>query len=162
MTLLALAAAGARADSDKTFASRVAYAPLVGKLAASGGDVRRILHARSRDDLAALVTGKRYKFVVTTDGTLAIAPLPADAEHNDYVHPILAGGAAVLTAGGITVERRDGTITRVTLDEDSRSYCPTLESLAAAERALARLGVPAASITRRSEPPRCEPVPGGR
>jgi hypothetical protein len=162
MTLLALAAAGARADSDKTFASRVAYAPLVGKLAASGGDTRRILHARSRGDLAALVAGKRYKFVVTTDGTLAIAPLPADAEHNDYVHPILAGGAAVLTAGGITVERRDGTITRVTLDEDSRSYCPTLESLAAAERALARLGVPAASITRRSEPPRCEPVPGGR
>jgi hypothetical protein len=50
----------------------------------------------------------------------------------------------------------------VTLDEDSRSYCPTLESLAAAERALAHLGVPAASITRRSEPPRCEPVPGGR
>jgi hypothetical protein len=162
LAITALTAGGARADSDKTFASRVAYAPLVHKLEASGGDVGRVLHARSRDELAALVAGKRYKFVVTTDGKLAIAPLPADAEHNEYVHPILAGGAAVLTAGGITVERRDGTITRVTLDEDSKSYCPTLESLAAGERALTRLGVAADSITRRSQPPRCEPVPGGR
>jgi len=164
MSLLAIAAlaGGARADGDKTFNSRVAYAPLVHKLEASGGDVGRILHPRSRDELAALAAGKRYKFVVTTDGKLAIAPLPADAEHNEYVHPVLAGGAAVLTAGGITVERRDGTITRVTLDEDSKSYCPTLDSLAAAERALARLGVPAASTTRRSQPPRCEPVQGGR
>jgi hypothetical protein len=165
MLLLAIAvlpAGGARADGDKPFTSRVAYAPLVHELEASGGDVRRILHPRSREELAALAGGKRYKFVVTTDGKLGIAPLPADAEHNEYVHPILAGGAPVLTAGGITVERRDATITGVTLDADSKSYCPTVASLAAAERALARLGVAAASITRRSEPPRCEPASGGR
>ena len=165
LSLVALTVAGgvhdARADGDKTFASRVAYAPLVDKLKASGGDVARVLHPRSRDELAALAAGKRYKFVVTRDGTLAIAPAPADAPNNDYVHPILAGGAPVLTAGGITVERRDHVITGVTLDEDSKAYCPTLDSLAAAERALVRLGVAPTSITRRDQSPRCEPVSAG-
>jgi hypothetical protein len=162
LTAVALAPGRAGADRETTFNSRVAYAPLVAKLKASGGDIARVLHPRSPADLAALAAGKRYKFVVTSDGKLAIAPLPADAARNGYVHPILAGGAPVLTAGGITVERRDRTLTGVTLDEDSKSYCPTLDSLAAAERALARIGIPAASITRRSQPPRCEPVPGGR
>ncbi len=148
----------ALADAPATFASRVAYPPLVDKLKASGGDVARVLHPRSVRELVALDSGKRYKFAVTADGQLAIAPMPAEAQHNEYVHPILAGGAPVLTAGGIAVEHGGGKIGSVTLDQDSKSYCPTLASLAAAERALERIGVPAASIRRRDQPPRCEPA----
>ena len=155
LLLTIIATATARADEERTFVSRVAYVPLVAKLTAAGGDVARVLHPRSRDDLTALATGRRYKFVVTSDGKLAIAPLAADAPHNEYVHPILAGGGAVRTAGGITIERKGATITRVTLDEDSKSYCPTLDSLAAAEHALVRLGVAASQMTRRDQPPRC-------
>jgi len=147
----------AHADAAPTFASRVAYPPLVDKLKASGGDVARVLHPRGASDLDALQSGKRYKMAVTGDGQLAIAPLPADAPHNEYVHPIVAGGAPVLTAGGITVEHAGGKLAKVTVDEDSKSYCPTFASLAAAERALVRIGVPAAAIARHDQAPRCAP-----
>lgn len=153
-----LACAVAFADAPATFASRVPYPPLVDKLAASGGAVARVLHPRAAADLAALDSGKRYKLAVTADGQLAIAPMPADAPRNEYVHPLLAGGGPVLTAGGIIVEHAGGKIAKVTLDQDSKSYCPTLASLAAAERALVRIGVPAAVIARHDQPPRCEPA----
>ena len=156
--LVAAAAASARADGAPTFASRVPYPPLVAKLKASGGDLARVLHPRSAAELAALASGRRYKLAVTTDGRLAIAPVPADAQHNEYVHPILAGGAPVSTAGGITVEHAGPKIERVTIDQDSKAYCPTLGSLAAAERALERIGVPASAIARRDRPPGCAPA----
>lgn len=155
--LLFWSGAAARAEAPATFPARVAYPPLVDKLTAAGGDVARVLHPRSTHDLLALDSGKRYKFAVAADGRLAIAPLPAAAPHNEYVHPILAGGGPVLTAGGITVEHAGGKLTRVTLDQDSKAYCPTLASLAAAERALERLGVPAAAIARHDQPPGCAP-----
>jgi len=156
---LAAAVAGvARADAAPTFTSRVPYAPLVGKLKAAGGDVARVLHPRSAAALSALDSGRRYKMAVTSDGWLAIAPLPADAPHNEYVHPILAGGAPVSTAGGITVEHAGHKIEKVTIDQDSKAYCPTLDSLAAAERALVALGVPAAAIARHDQPPGCRPA----
>jgi hypothetical protein len=153
LPLVLLALAGA--DAAPNLASRVPYPPLVEKLRASGGDPARILRPRAVRDLAPLESGRRYKFVVTPDGRLAIAPLPADAANNEYVHPILAGGGPVLTAGGLVVERSDGAIRRVTIDQDSKAYCPTLASLAAAERALVRLGVAAAALTRHDQPPPC-------
>ena len=88
--------------SPSLFSSRVAYEPLVAKLEASGGDASRIVHARTTQDLLRLQSGKRYKIVVDATGGLAIAPLPADAPNNEYVHPILAAGGPVRTAGGRT------------------------------------------------------------
>lgn len=143
------------------FTSRVAYEPLVAKLEASGGSPDRIVHVARAADLGRLESGRRYKFVVDAHGKLAVAPLPADATGNEYVHPILAGGGPVLTAGGIRVERAGGKLTAVVVDQDSKAYCPTGESLAAAARALVAAGVDAALVKREDRPPACAPSPGG-
>jgi hypothetical protein len=137
------------------FRSRVPYAPLVEKLRSAGEDRKEILHPRSADALRVLASGKRYKFVVLPDGSLAVAPLPADAEHNEYVHPILAGGGPVRTAGGIRVEFSDKRLLRVTVDQDSQAYCPTRASLAAAVDALSGIGVPRGVVSIEDRPPRC-------
>ena len=151
LTLVAATALAAPA----LFTSKVPYEPLVAKLTASGGDPARIVRVRAASDLTRLENGKRYKFVLAEAGTLAIAPLPADAPKNEYTHPILAGGGAVRTAGGITVEHAGGKIAKVTIDEDSKAYCPTLQSLDEAARALATLGVAAQLIVRQDRPPAC-------
>ena len=143
------------AAAPPVFSSRVAYSPLVAKLAASGGDAARIVRARTTQDLLRLDSGRRYKFVVDATGTLAIAPLPADASNNEYVHPILAGGAAVRTAGGIVVTHAAGKIAKVVVDQDSKSYCPSLASLDEAAQALAKLGVAATLIERQDRAPAC-------
>jgi hypothetical protein len=135
--------------------SRVPYEPLVAKLKASGGSFERIIRVKQTADLAQLESGRRYKFVVDAHGQLAIAPLPADAKSNEYVHPILGGGAPVRTAGGIRVERAGGKIDRVVVDQDSKAYCPTLDSLTEAVRALTAAGVAASSIAREDHPPEC-------
>jgi hypothetical protein len=139
------------------FASRVPYAPLVKKLADAKQSPSKILHPLRADDLLQLTKGKRYKFIVDGAGKLAIAPLPADAPGNEYVHPILAGGAPVATAGGITVEQAAGALTRVTVDEDSKAYCPSFASLDAAVAALLKLGVAASRIMRLDKSPACAP-----
>jgi hypothetical protein len=154
--LLALVIALPRARADEpTFASRVPYAPLVQKLADAGGTPAQILRPTRAADLDSLAPGKRYKFVVDRAGRLAIAPLPADAPRNEFVHPILGGGEPVRTAGGLRVERTGAHVTRVIVDEDSQSYCPSFASLAAAAAALLRLGVPATAIAREDRAPRC-------
>jgi hypothetical protein len=137
------------------FESRVAYEPLLAKLKASGGDVSRALRPRQAGELAALADGKRYKFVVRADGVLAIAPLPADVPANEYVHPILGEGGAVLAAGNIRVEHEGNAIARVVVDQDSKAYCPTGESLAAALVALSRLGIAAERLRAENRPPAC-------
>ena len=110
------------------FDSRVPLEPLLAKLKESGGDPGRILRPRATADLGRLESGRRYKFVVARDGQLAIAPLPADDPSNEYVHPVLAGGAPVRTAGGIRVERDGSAIRKVAVDQDSNAYCPTAAS----------------------------------
>jgi len=137
------------------FESRVRLAPLLAKLRASGGDPGKVLHPAGAADLAALEAGKRYKFVVRQDGRLAVAPLPADATPNEYVHPVLAEGAPVRTAGGIRVDRDGGALREVTVDQDSKAYCPTAASLDAALAELARLGVPAGRLRVENRPPAC-------
>jgi hypothetical protein len=153
VTIVLLATTALAAPS--LFSSAVPYDPLVAKLKASGGDSSRIVRARSAHDLTRLESGKRYKFVLDQAGTLAIAPLPADAANNEYVHPILAGGGAVRTAGGIAVEHANGKVTRVTIDQDSKAYCPTLQSLDEVAGALAKLGVAAQKIVQQDRPPPC-------
>ncbi|MGZ3406655.1 MAG: hypothetical protein ACXVAN_09465 [Polyangia bacterium] len=149
-----LVAASALA-APSLFTSKAPYEPLVAKLKSSGGDPSRVVHVRAARELTRLESGKRYKFALDEAGTLAIAPLPADAPNNEYVHPILAGGAPVRTAGGITVEHAAGKLARITLDQDSKSYCPTLQSLDEAAQALAKLGVAPALIARQDRPPAC-------
>ncbi|HEY7953650.1 MAG TPA: hypothetical protein VII38_00095 [Polyangia bacterium] len=148
--------AGARAHAEReTFPSRVAYPPLLQKLKTSGGAIARIVRVRRASDLDALESGHRYKFTLEVHGQLSIAPEPTDAPRNEYVHPILAGGEPVLTAGGIRVERSGEKITGIILDQNSQSYCPSFASLQAAADALARAGVAARLIRREDHPPKC-------
>ncbi len=137
------------------FDSRVPLEPLLAKLKESGGDPGRILRPRATADLGRLESGRRYKFVVARDGQLAIAPLPADDPSNEYVHPVLAGGDPVRTAGGIRIERDGSAIRKVAVDQDSKAYCPTAASLDAALTALAGLGVPADRLLVENRPPAC-------
>jgi hypothetical protein len=156
VTLMLLAGGVANAKPVE-FSSRVAYAPLVAKLKASGGSAEHILHLERAADLARLASGKRYKFVVDVHGQMAIAPLPADASSNEYVHPILAGGGPVWTGGGIVVDHAGGQIAHVVVDQDSKSYCPTSASLVEAVHALTRAGVAESLIRREDRPPQCAP-----
>src|SRR4051812_9658154 len=84
VTAAVVLVAGAALASPPLFTSKTPYEPLVAKLKSSGGDRSRILHARSTKDLTRLEGGKRYRFVLDDKGTLAIAPMPADAENNEY------------------------------------------------------------------------------
>jgi hypothetical protein len=137
------------------FDSRVPVDPLLAKLKASGGDPGRILRPRSAADLLSLANGKRYKFASLRDGRLAVAPLPADAEANEYVHPVLGGGAPVRTAGGLRVEHDGSSLRKVTVDQESKAYCPTAASLSAALVELERIGVPAEILRIENRPPAC-------
>ncbi len=127
-------------DDDLRFACRVDVAPLRAALRASGGDPSRILRPAAPSDLARLDAGHRYKFVLGVDRRLAVAPMPADAPHNEYVHPVLGDGAPVRSAGGLRVERSNGRVTRVVLDPESLAYCTTTDSLRPAVRALVAMG----------------------
>ncbi len=161
VTLVAAAGLGAAGSvgvavaKPVEFPSRAAYEPLLAKLKADGGTPDRIVHVKRATDLDRLESGRRYKFVVDAHGQLAVAPLPADAPSNDYVHPILGGGNPVLTAGGVQVDRANGKLEDVVVDQDSEAYCPTKDSLSEAVRALAAAGVPAAAIRTEDRPPHC-------
>ncbi len=156
--ILMAAAAAAGPSRAPLFGSRVAYAPLRAKLKAAGEDESKVLRPARLPDLDALASGKRYKFVVRGDGSLAIAPIPADQPHNEYVHPILAGGEPVRTAGGLRVDRSGGKVASITVDQDSQAYCPSFESLGEAVRALEKLGAVAGTIRRENRPPACAPA----
>jgi hypothetical protein len=159
LSLLVLAVASATGPSALAkpveFTSRVAYEPLVAKLKAAGGSTERITRVQRVADLDHLESGRRYKFALDAHRQLAIAPLPADAAGNEYHHPILAGGGAVLTAGGIRIDRVGTKLTHVVVDQDSKAYCPTRESLTEVVRALTELGVPATVISTTDRPPQC-------
>jgi cytochrome c556 len=101
-------------------------------------------------------------FVVGPNGTLAIAPLPADAPSNEYVHPVLGEGGPVRTAGNIRIDREGESVVRVVVDQDSKSYCPTAESLSVALEALSNLGIAGGRLRVENHPPVCvgaEPAP---
>jgi hypothetical protein len=142
------------------FDSRVEYQPLLDKLEASGGDVSRIIRPRSLADLSPLESGKRYKFAVPPDGTLALAPLSVDTTPNDYSHPILGGGGPVLTAGNLRIEREGDSLARVVIDQESHAYCPTAASLQAAVDALSGLGVGSDQLRIENRPTECVAATG--
>lgn len=147
-------------QASALFDSRADYQPLLDKLEASGGDVTRILRPHSVADLAALESGKRYKFAIPPDGSVALAPLPVDATPNDYAHPILGGGKPVLTAGNVRIEREGDSIARVVVDQESHAYCPTAASLQAAVDALSRLGIAGEKLRIENRPTECVAATG--
>ncbi len=137
------------------FDSRVSVAPLEAALEKGGGDPARIIHPTTAGDLTTLEPDTRYKFVVRGDGTLAIAPQPANAPDNAYAHPILADGGPVQTAGGLLVERIGQSLTKVVVDQDSQAYCPSAGSLVAAVRSLVAIGVDPSLVRVENRPPAC-------
>ncbi|MBI3890468.1 MAG: hypothetical protein HY303_02945 [Candidatus Wallbacteria bacterium] len=156
--LLGLAAGwtfGASPAPRPVFDCRVPLAPLMAKLRTAGGDVARILYVGKAADLTKLKTGARYKFSLPIDGRFAIGPEPADTSGSVYSHPILSGGRPVLAAGGIRVDRDGRKLTKVTVDQDSQSYCPTADCLQAALESLAAAGVPVEVLRVENRPPEC-------
>jgi hypothetical protein len=153
--LLFLVACMGREAPRPLFESRVPYEPLLKKLEASGGDAAKVVVLRSASDLGRLDSGERYKFVVRPDGTMAVAPLPVETPGNEYVHPVLGEGKPVRTAGNIRVVRGTAGLSSVTVDQDSKAYCPTGDSLTAALESLARLGVPAGLLRVENRPAEC-------
>ena len=154
-TMACRSASPPREEDDPRYLCRVDVAPLREALRASGGDPSRIVRPTTAAALGALESGRRYKFALTGAGALAVAPIPSDAPHNEYVHPILGDGAAVRSAGGIAVTHDHGRIVRVVLDAESRSYCTTTESLRPVVRALRSMGVEAGAIVVEGRPLAC-------
>ena len=155
--LLAAALGRAAEPPAILFDCRADVAALEQRLRAGGGDPAKVRRPKTAADLHALVSGKRYKFVVTREGELVVAPVPAPATNDLYAHAILAGGAPVRTAGGIRIERTGERVTRIAIDRDSMSYCPTEASLEAAVTALAGLGVARDLVVIDDRPPDCLP-----
>lgn len=155
--LLLLAMVTAAFAAEPLLPSRVAYAPLLAKLKRAGGDPARVLPVARLADLLRLRSGVRYKFAQPGDRSLRLAPAPADEPKNEYSHPVLAGGGSVLTAGGIVVVHDRSRVQRVTLDQDSKSYCPSLASLTTAVAELVRIGLPREQVATQDRPPVCEP-----
>lgn len=142
-------------DDDPRYLCRVDVTPLRAALRASGGDPARIVRPTDQRGLLSLASGRRFKFVLTGAGMFAVAPMPSDAAHSEYVHPVLGDGAPVRSAGGVTVTHDDGRVSRVVLDAESRAYCTTAESLRPAVRALRAMGVPAELIAVEARPFAC-------
>ena len=134
---------------------RLALEPLLAELRQAGGDPAHVIHVSSAADLTRLQAGARYKFAVTADGKMAIAPEPADAPKNLYSHPILADGGPVRTAGGIRVDREGGRVLKVVVDPGSTSFCPSTGSLQAALDALIALGISPEVLRVDNKPPVC-------
>jgi hypothetical protein len=139
------------------FTNRKEMAPLRERLRASGGDVARVIRVRTLQDLSVLRVGERYRFAIPEDGQLRVAPLPASAANNEYVHPLLVDGAPVRTAGYLSVKHSDRTVTGAMVDRDSRSYCPSQQSVQAAIDALRTLGLARDRIAVDPVPPHCDP-----
>ena len=156
----ALLLAGCASSPATLFSSRVALAPLMAKLEASGGNPAKVIRLHSEEELAGLKPGQRYKYVVTRDGGIVVAPRPASEPGNEYVHPLLAGGMPVRTAGYLRYDRRGATATSdtVVVDQDSKAYCPTFASLGEARAAFARIGVTIGRVRIEDHPPTCAPI----
>ena len=136
------------------FDPRVALAPALQKLKDAGGDPAKVLRIQSAQDLTRLESGKRYHFVVTRDATMVVAPVH-DEMAPVYEHPTLVSGAPVRTAGGIRIEKGPKGLDKVTVDQDSSTYCPTSESLRTAIDALIALQIAADALRVENRPPDC-------
>ena len=141
--------------------SRVPYPPLLEKLKAAGGDPVKVVVIHGIEDLAALKPTRRYKYVVRRDGFMVVAPRPLDEPNNEYVHPILARGEPVRTAGVVHVEHRGAQADDelVFIDQDSKAYCPTFDSLQEVRLALSRVNIARDHVRLEDHPPTCAPLP---
>jgi hypothetical protein len=164
---LALAAAIGAAGCDRDagppqvpaylFDSRVPLDGELEKLKKAGEDPSKVLHPLSALELGKqLDPGKRYAYVVLPNGNLMIAPKP-DAPV--WSHPILASGQAVKAAGYLRMEKSGDTISKLTIDGDSNTYCPTSDSLKSALATFALMKVPNEVLRVDNRPPDCFGAP---
>jgi hypothetical protein len=149
------------APPPQLFESRSPYVVLEKRLRETGGDPSRALVPRSVADLLQLAPGRPYKYAVRADGTLAIAPAPADDPASDtFTHPILALGQPVRTAGALRVDHDGKELSHASVDQSSRSYCPSAGSLISAVEALRKLGVPGDRVRAEDKPVQCDGMMG--
>lgn len=162
LVALSLCAAACRrpTPAPRLFTSRVAYAPLVEALHAAGQRESDIITVTQASQLTALTPDRRYKFCLTAQGAFRLSPLAADTRPNEFVHPILADGAPVLTAGALSISMQNGVLTSVTLDPESRAYCTDLGSLSAAAAALRQRGVAPEALHTAPRAYDCYAAPG--
>jgi hypothetical protein len=152
LALAALLAVGC-SHATPLFTSAAPYPPLEQRLRESGGDPARAVRVTALAQLYKLEPDRRYKYVVTQEGALVVAPVPAEPP-NEYVHPVLARGQPVRTAGYLRVLHGPTGLV-VSIDGDSKAYCPTQASVQAAQNALVDVGVREAWIDVLNNRPTC-------
>jgi hypothetical protein len=107
------------------------------------------------DLIRALEPGKRYEYVVMPNNAMVVAPKSADAPGNFWSHPILANGAAVKAAGHIRIEKTGEALSKVIVDAESDSYCPSQESLRATLASLTAIKIAADTLRVESRQVDC-------
>lgn len=112
-------------------------APYEARLRERGQDPGAVIDADDLEDLAFVVNGEQYRYVVLPDGRIRVAPIPLSAEDNDYVHPVLGEGQPVRGAGFL-MRNEDGD--GWTVDRNSQAYCPPPGTEEHAVEALVRIG----------------------
>lgn len=138
------------------FDSRSALDPELEKLKKAGDDPSKAIRVAGVNDIVnTLEPGKRYEYVVMPNGSIVIAPKAADMAGNFWSHPILANGGAVRAAGHIRIEKNGGALSKVIVDAESESYCPSPESLRATLASLITIKVPADTIRVESRMADC-------
>lgn len=138
------------------FDSRVPLDPELEKLKKAGDDPSKANRVAGINDLVnKLEPGKRYEYVVMPNGAIVLAPKSVDMPGNFWSHPILANGGAVRAAGHMRIEKNGGTLSKVIVDAESESYCPSPESLRATLTSLSTLKVPVDTLRVESRMADC-------
>ncbi|MGZ3452425.1 MAG: hypothetical protein ACXVEF_22640 [Polyangiales bacterium] len=137
------------------FDSRVPLEGELEKLKKAGEDPNKVLRPLSALELSKQIEpGKSYAFVVLPNGGLVLAPKP-DMPAWSQAHPVLASGQAVKAAGHLRMEKSGDTITKLTIDGDSDTYCPTSDAMRSALATLVQMKVPSETLRIDNRPPDC-------
>lgn len=138
------------------FDSRVALDPELEKLKKAGDDPSKVIRLASAADVVKLLEpGKRYAYVVMPNNAMVVAPKSVEAPGNFWSHPILANGAAVKSAGHIRIEKTGQNLSKVIVDAESDTYCPSQESLRQTLASLSVMKVPNDTIRVESRQVDC-------
>jgi hypothetical protein len=148
---------------DELCTCRVPVEPFLEELDRTGQSLEHIVDVEALEDLEFLIEGESYRYVVLPDGRIRVAPIPASAENNAYVHPVLGDGQPVRGAGFL---RREEGGALWSVDRNSQAYCPPRGSEQWAVEALLRIGVRRDGIGVVQIDPDCvdprAPIPGRR
>ena len=147
--ILALALSGCEREAAPQepaylFDSRMPLDPELEKLKKAGDDPSKAIRVAGINDIInGLEPGKRYEYVVMPNGSIVLAPKSVDMPGNFWSHPVLANGGAVRAAGHLRIEKNGGNLSKVIVDAESESYCPSPESLRATLSSLTTIKIPA-------------------